>query len=87
MNLVENHHCTVKLYTLAGAFAVEKITLRCTKCSLSYNYDKWGNKRARGFAYYSEQREFVEVNDTTYFDRQLLELQCSLGYMHINSYY
>ena len=27
-------------------------------------------------------RTFVEVNDTTYFERQLLDLQCSLAYVN-----
>lgn len=78
-NLTENHHCRVKLYTLTGMHEAEKVTLRCLKCKLSYNYDKWGDKNENGFRYYPEQRQFVEVNDTTYFQRQLLDLQCSLA--------
>ena len=81
-NLIENHHCRVKLYTLAGMHEAEKVTLRCITCKTSYNYDKWGDKLGNGFKYYPVARTFVEVNDTTYFEQQLLDLQCSLGYVN-----
>ena len=81
-NLIENHHCWVKLYTLAGMHEAE-VTLRCVRCKISYNYDKWGDKIDNGFRYYPVAREFVEVNDTTYFERQLQNLQCSLAYVVI----
>ena len=80
-NLIENHRCRVKLYTLAGIHEVEKVTLRCVRCKISYNYDKWGDKIDNGFRYYPVARNFVEVNDTTYFERQLQNLQCSLAYV------
>lgn len=82
-NLIENHRCRVKLYTLAGMHEAEKVTLRCVRCKISYNYDKWGDKIDNGFRYYPVAREFVEVNDTTYFERQLQNLQCSLAYVVI----
>ena len=82
-NLIENHRCRVKLYTLAGMHEAEKVTLRCVRCKISYNYDKWGDKIDNGFRYYPVSREFVEVNDTTYFERQLQNLQCSLAYVVI----
>ena len=78
-NLIENHRCRVKLYTLAGMHEAEKVTLRCVRCKISYNYDKWEDKIDNGFRYYPVAREFVEVNDTTYFKRQLQNLQCSLA--------
>ena len=49
--LVENHNCKVKLYTMCGLQEGDKVTLRCKKCSLSYNYNKWGDKRRNGFVY------------------------------------
>ncbi len=36
-------------------------------------------KHGRGFVYYQDVRELVEVNDCTYYERSLLELQCSLA--------
>ena len=77
--LVANHRCQVRFYSPTGVSSAEKITLRCTTCSLFYNYAHYGNKRVRGFRYYSAERAAVEVSDTTYFDRRLLELQCSLA--------
>lgn len=77
--LVQNHSCSVVVYTMNGILHTEKVTLRCTGCRLYYNYDKWGNKRNCGFLFYSSMRELVEVNDATYFQRQLLEFQCSLA--------
>lgn len=77
--LVANHRCQVRFYSPTGVSSAEKITLRCTTCSLFYNYAQYGNKRVRGFRYYSEERAVVEVSDTTFFDCCLLELQCSLA--------
>ena len=51
----------------------------CKKCSLTYNYNKWGDKSKISFVYYDEPADYVEVNDTTYFVRSLLDLQCSLA--------
>ncbi len=78
-NLVENHHCRITIYATSGATSAEKVTLRCVKCSLTYNYSRWGNKRGRGFLFYQHPREFVEVNDVIFYERRLLELQCSLA--------
>ena len=71
--------CQVKCYTTNGAVKCEKFTLRCTECKLLYNYAQFGNKHDLGFRYYPLQREFVEASDTTYIERNLLELQCSLA--------
>ena len=77
--LVANHKCKVKYYTNAGVTVIEKFTLRCTTCSLFYNYAQYGNKRVRGFRHYPAERPAVEASDTTYFDRRLLEFQCNLA--------
>lgn len=77
--LVANHRCEVKYYTNDGVTAAEKVTLRCTRCSLFYNYAQYGNKRVRGFRHYPTERSAVEASDTTYFDRHLLEFQCNLA--------
>lgn len=33
----------------------------------------------RGFSYYSTPREYVEVTDTVFVEKKLLEFQCSLA--------
>ena len=63
--LVANHRCKVKYYTNDGVTAAEKVTLRCTRCSLFYNYAQCGNKRVRGFRHYPTERSAVEASDTT----------------------
>ena len=81
-NLVHNHNCRVKVYALHLphlAQHAEKVTLRCLKCRITYNYSTWGDKHENGFVYYENPRKLDEVNDTTYFDRKVLELQCSLA--------
>lgn len=74
-----NHVTTVKCYTCTGAKQSIKVTLRCKECSISYNYAQFGDKSGLGFRYYPTRRKYVEVSDTVYFHRQLLELQCSLA--------
>ena len=69
----------VTIYALYGVTSASKVTLRCCSCSLSYNYSMWGRKRSTGFKYYPLQREYVEVSDTVFYQRRLLELQCSLA--------
>ena len=78
-NLVSNHSTQVKCYTTSGAKFATKITLRCRRCSLTYNYAHFGNKNELGFRHYPVAQPYVEVSDTVYFDRKVLELQCSLA--------
>ena len=68
--------CQLRCYTTTGAMHGHKFTLRCTR-KLFYNYTQYGNKHELGFRYYPSQRGFVEASDTTYIERNLLELQCS----------
>ncbi len=77
--LVSNHSCQVKVYTCEGAKVAEKLTTRCMNCNLYYGYAQYGNKREVGFRYYPEEREAVEVTDGVYFDRRVLDLQCSFA--------
>jgi hypothetical protein len=77
--LVANHTCQVKYYSSSGVSVATKITLRCTNCSLFYNYSNYGDKRVRGFRHYPSERAAVEASDTVYFDRVLFEFQCSLA--------
>ena len=78
-NLSGNHQCAVTLYTMRGVYTADKVTLRCTRCSITYNYAMWGNKHSEGFVYYDEPRDYIEVSDTVYFDRKVLDMQCSLA--------
>ena len=78
-DLVQYHQCSIKCYSMSGLEAATKITLRCIKCSLLYNYSQFGNKRELGFRFYPEPREYIEATDAILIHRQLLELQCSLA--------
>ncbi len=78
-DLTTYHTCEVKYYSLQGFATVDKLSLRCQDCGLLYNYSQYGNKHTLGFRYYDVERDSVEVNDCVYFDRNLLELQCSLA--------
>ena len=69
----------VKLYTCAGIKQIEKVILRCKECCLIYNPTQFGNKDALGFQFYAEEQPIVEVTDTVYFERSLLEWQCCLA--------
>ena len=73
------HTCDVKYYSCKEVYYTKKFTLRCTKCCVLYNYSQYGNKHQRGFRYYQQERLAVEVTDTVYFDRHLLDWQCSLA--------
>ena len=77
--LVKHHDCQVRVYSTTGVSKASKVTLRCKKCSLIYNYSQYGNKHNIGFRFYTKERNLVEVTDCLYFDRHLFELQCSLA--------
>ena len=78
-NLVQYHQCSVRCFSTSGFENSQKITLRCTNCSLFYNYAQFGNKRKLGFRFYPEPRDYIEANDAVLIHRKLLELQCSLA--------
>ena len=78
-SLTAYHNCEVRYYTLTQATVAKKYTLQCTTCSLIYNYAQFGNKNHRGFCFYPDARPAIEVTDTVFFDRRLLEWQCALA--------
>ena len=80
-NLTPYHSCNVTCYTLTGPSKFTKVTLRCQGCNILYNYSQLGNKNATGFRFYPNQQEYVEVTDTVFYERGLLEFQCSLAYV------
>ncbi len=64
----------------SGLKTAKKFTLRCKKCSILFTYAMYGNKEATGFQFYHREMEYIEVSDTTlYFERRVLERQCSLA--------
>ena len=79
--LVSYHTANVKYYTTSGVKKVEKITLRCQHCRILYNYSQFGDKSESGFRFYPSDCKpaAIEVSDTVYFHRDLLEWQCSLA--------
>ena len=104
--LTAYHECSGRVYGVAGVKETKKVTLRCQKCKLLYNYSQYGDKHQvklncycimistlsssacvytfgiqRGFRYYYTPREYVEVTDTVFFEKRLLEFQCSLAYV------
>ena len=76
--LTSSHRTNVVVYTMSGASEGQKYTQRCKGCNLMYRYAHFGNS-TDGFTYYDTARDLVEVSDTMYFSRTLLELQCSLA--------
>ena len=70
--LVKNHECSIRYYSTEGLRTGVKVTLRCKKCSITYNYAQDGDKGRSGFKLYPEQRPAVEVSDTLFFDRRIV---------------
>ena len=79
--LTSNHSCIVKAYGMSRAVNGRKYTLRCKSCALIYNYATYGNKSRDGFRHYDAEhiQDFVEVTDTVYLERSLVEFYCSLA--------
>ena len=80
-SLVKHHDpTTVTVYTLAGPEVAMKQALKCKGCSFIYNYSMYGKKLTEGERYYSTERDLLEVSDTSYCERELFEVFCSLRY-------
>ena len=79
--LVSYHDCTVKVYEMDRVTKLPKITLRCIDCKLLFGYSQFGNKKPLGFRFYDTERPYIEVTDTAFVNRRLLEFQCSLAYV------
>ena len=47
-NLSENHQCAVALYTMRGVYTADKVTLRCTRCSITYTMPCGGTNTPKG---------------------------------------
>ncbi len=77
--LVAYHDCEVRVFTYSGVSTASKFSLRCKGCKLYFGYSQYGNKRELGFRYYCDKRPLIEVTDTVFMDRRLLEFQCCLA--------
>ena len=83
-----SHHGPVDatIFTLQGPKTAKKQSLKCAKCSTIYGYSMYGHKTSEGERYYTNQRLFVEVSDTTFCDRHLFELFCNLRLVLYNNF-
>ena len=74
------HHDPVDatIFTMKGPVFAKKQLLKYTKCTTIYGYSMYGHKTTDGERYYTEQRPYIEVNDTTFCDRLLFEFFCNL---------
>lgn len=70
------HHAPVNItvFTIAGPLPGSKLALKCSGCSLIYNYSKYGNIHGMGERFYDRSRELIEVSDVVYCERQLSNL-------------
>ena len=77
-SLTWGHVREVTAYSMNGVTKTKKHTLRCKPCNLMYRFAHNGNL-TNSFTYHPEGRHLVEVSDTVYVARKLLQLQCSLA--------
>ncbi len=70
------HHAPVNVtvFTATGPLPGCKLALKCSGCSVIYNYSKFGNEKKEGEQFYDETRDLVEVSDVVYSERQLSNL-------------
>ena len=74
---LSRHHppVSVTVFTLMnGPTPATKCCLKCNQCSTVYNYSMYGRKFQEREWFYSEPRQYIEVSDTVYCDRQLFLL-------------
>ena len=69
----------VRLYTCTGVKKIDKVALQCKQCRLIFNPTQFGNKHEVGLQFYPGEPAIIEVTDTIYFQRSLLEWQCCLA--------
>lgn len=73
-----NRACDVAINGLLGKATGLKFCLRCDRCKISYNYDRYGDKK-KGWSLYEDQRPLVEASDVCFVERKLLDFQCALA--------
>jgi len=75
---LHNDPVSVRCFSLNGSQNGIKLTLRCKKCKLNYNYSQYGNVEC-GYHYYDKPRNYVEASDVTYLERELCHLFTSFA--------
>ena len=73
-----NRACDVAVYGLSGKAVGLKFSLRCDRCKINFNYDRYGN-RTKGWSLYKDIRPLVEASDVCFVERKLLDFQCALA--------
>jgi hypothetical protein len=73
-----NKPCEASVHSLRGKAVGLKFSLRCEKCKLNFNYDRYGNT-TKGWKLYEEARPLVEATDVCFVDRRLMEFQLALA--------
>ena len=77
-----NDPVSITWYSFTGPLPGTKLSLRCRKCPLNYNYSMYGNTSI-GYRYYDAMREGVKASDAVYIDRRLCTFFATLGYVKI----
>ena len=75
------HHppTAVTVFTLNGPIPATKINLKCRDCNTIYNYSMYGQKSSNGEqSYEGSPRNYIEVTDEVYCERNLFQLYCLL---------
>lgn len=75
---LHNKPIPVTVFTLNGPEPGVKLSLRCRKCEIAYNYNKYGSS-SKGFQYYENQRKLVEASDVVYLESTLADLFAAFG--------
>ena len=78
--LCSNNPATnVQLYSQDGPVPASKLILRCTRCSLSYHPEWFGNS-AEGYRYYNMMQPVVKSTQQAYTERHLSSTIAAAGY-------
>ena len=73
-----NPPTNVLLYSLDGPIPASKLVLRCTRCSLNYHPEWFGNP-AEGYRYYDVMQPVVKCTQQAYMERQLSSTIAAAG--------
>ena len=74
-----NPPTNVVLYSQDGPIPASKLDFRCTRCSLNYHPEWFGNY-AEGYSYYNVMQPVVKCTQKAYMERQLSSTIAAVGY-------
>ena len=74
-----NPPTNVVLYSQDGPIPASKLDFRCTRCSLNYHPEWFGNY-AEGYSYYNVMQPVVKCTQQAYMERQLSSTIAAAGY-------